>query len=193
MHSVRPGSGAPARRDHEVKGGGLSSADRADLGDARDLARFADGAFDAVLCMGPLYHLAGDDERRGCLRECHAYRRAAGSGLPERRCPLADGRTAAGPGTATARRSAMAWKDSTVARRHDSSAMVEDTRHERLGRGGRQIGQEEKGYAARVWNKPAPRRDTPRQAARRVREFPRASMPACPPQGHRPGPGHRMG
>jgi ubiquinone/menaquinone biosynthesis C-methylase UbiE len=41
-------------------------------GTALDLGRFADDAFDAVLLMGPLYHLLEVDERRRALRE--AYR-----------------------------------------------------------------------------------------------------------------------
>lgn len=39
-------------------------------GDARDLSRFSDQSFDAVLCMGPLYHLENDEEKSRCLREC---------------------------------------------------------------------------------------------------------------------------
>ncbi|NKB70237.1 MAG: methyltransferase domain-containing protein [Candidatus Latescibacteria bacterium] len=40
------------------------------LGDARDLSQFAGGNFDAVLCMGPVYHLNAKDVRttlQGCL------------------------------------------------------------------------------------------------------------------------------
>ena len=39
------------------------------LGDARDLSRFRDAEFDAVLCMGPIYHLDGEDVCRA-LHEC---------------------------------------------------------------------------------------------------------------------------
>jgi ubiquinone/menaquinone biosynthesis C-methylase UbiE len=39
------------------------------LGSALDLGRFAAGSFDAVLLMGPLYHLLELDERRQALRE----------------------------------------------------------------------------------------------------------------------------
>ncbi|HOU11736.1 MAG TPA: methyltransferase domain-containing protein [Anaerolineae bacterium] len=41
-------------------------------GTATDLSRFADGSFDAVLLMGPLYHLLDEAERRQALAE--AYR-----------------------------------------------------------------------------------------------------------------------
>jgi ubiquinone/menaquinone biosynthesis C-methylase UbiE len=39
-------------------------------GDARELSTFADGSFDAVLCFGPLYHLAAEADRTRCIREC---------------------------------------------------------------------------------------------------------------------------
>lgn len=38
-------------------------------GDARDLSRFADGSFDAVLCMGAFYHLHKEEERRRVVNE----------------------------------------------------------------------------------------------------------------------------
>ena len=38
-------------------------------GDARDLSRFADESFDAVLLLGPLYHLFTDEDRRGAVDE----------------------------------------------------------------------------------------------------------------------------
>ncbi len=41
-------------------------------GSATDLSRFPDAAFDAVLLMGPLYHLLGEEERLQALAE--AYR-----------------------------------------------------------------------------------------------------------------------
>ena len=40
------------------------------VGDGRDLRWWADDAFDAVLCMGPLYHLPQPEDRLRCLREC---------------------------------------------------------------------------------------------------------------------------
>ena len=39
-------------------------------GDARDLSAFEAESFDAVLCMGPIYHLLSEDERRSCISEC---------------------------------------------------------------------------------------------------------------------------
>lgn len=38
-------------------------------GSALDLSRFGDGGFDAVLCMGALYHLHSVQEREQCVRE----------------------------------------------------------------------------------------------------------------------------
>jgi SAM-dependent methyltransferase len=47
---------------------GLVNIDVA-CGDARDLGRFQDCIFDVVLCMGPIYHMASEQERIDCLRE----------------------------------------------------------------------------------------------------------------------------
>ena len=47
-------------------------------GDARDLARFADGAFDAVLLLGPLYHLLTAADRQRALREARRVPRPGG-------------------------------------------------------------------------------------------------------------------
>ncbi len=38
-------------------------------GDARDLSRFVNQSFDAILLMGPLYHLLEEEERRLAIRE----------------------------------------------------------------------------------------------------------------------------
>lgn len=40
------------------------------LGDGRDLSRFEDKSFDVVLCMGPLYHLFDEADRKQCISEC---------------------------------------------------------------------------------------------------------------------------
>lgn len=48
---------------------GLGQRLTAKVGDARDLSACQDEAYDAVLCMGPLYHLSGTDERLQCLNE----------------------------------------------------------------------------------------------------------------------------
>ena len=47
-------------------------------GDARDLTRFRDGSFDAVLLLGPLYHLLAEEERRRAIREAWRVLRPAG-------------------------------------------------------------------------------------------------------------------
>ncbi|GAB4495815.1 MAG: methyltransferase domain-containing protein [Anaerolineales bacterium] len=39
-------------------------------GSATDLSHYADAVFDAVLCMGPLYHLLHAQDQRQALREC---------------------------------------------------------------------------------------------------------------------------
>jgi len=40
------------------------------INDARDLRLYDDESFDAVLCMGPLYHLTEEKDRLQCLNEC---------------------------------------------------------------------------------------------------------------------------
>lgn len=42
----------------------------AELADATDLARYSSGSFDAVLCLGPMYHLKDSSLQRKCLEEC---------------------------------------------------------------------------------------------------------------------------
>lgn len=49
-----------------------------DVCDATDLSRFADASFDAVLCMGPLYHLPDAAPRAKCLSECTRVLRPGG-------------------------------------------------------------------------------------------------------------------
>jgi ubiquinone/menaquinone biosynthesis C-methylase UbiE len=46
--------------------------------DARDLSRFADGEFDVVLCLGPLYHLLDAPDRERALREAGRVLRPGG-------------------------------------------------------------------------------------------------------------------
>ena len=50
----------------------------AELGDARDLSAHADGAFDAVLLLGPLYHLTERDHRIRALTEARRVVRGGG-------------------------------------------------------------------------------------------------------------------
>jgi ubiquinone/menaquinone biosynthesis C-methylase UbiE len=47
-------------------------------GTATDLGRFPDGSFDAVLLMGPLYHLLEEGERRQALVEAYRVLKAGG-------------------------------------------------------------------------------------------------------------------
>jgi SAM-dependent methyltransferase len=50
----------------------------AELGDARDLSGHADGAFNAVLLLGPLYHLTERDDRVQALAEARRVVRPGG-------------------------------------------------------------------------------------------------------------------
>jgi SAM-dependent methyltransferase len=52
---------------------------RIEMVDARDLSRFADGSFDAVLMLGPLYHLLDEDDRRRAINEAHRVLRDDGT------------------------------------------------------------------------------------------------------------------
>ncbi len=47
--------------------------------DARDLTRFSDSTFDAVLLMGPLYHLLDEGDRRRAVREALRVLRKGGT------------------------------------------------------------------------------------------------------------------
>ncbi len=47
-------------------------------GTALDLSRFPDHSFDAVLLMGPLYHLLTEAERRTALAEARRVLRSGG-------------------------------------------------------------------------------------------------------------------
>jgi SAM-dependent methyltransferase len=50
----------------------------ADVGDARDLVQVADGSVDAVLLLGPLYHLTESDDRAIALAEAKRVLRSGG-------------------------------------------------------------------------------------------------------------------
>jgi len=55
----------------KIQAAGLSrNVEACRVGDARNLDEFPDAVFDAVLCMGPLYHLPKREDRLQCLREC---------------------------------------------------------------------------------------------------------------------------
>lgn len=46
--------------------------------DARDLGAFPDGSFDALLCLGPFYHLTTDTDRGRAVQEAHRVLRPGG-------------------------------------------------------------------------------------------------------------------
>jgi ubiquinone/menaquinone biosynthesis C-methylase UbiE len=48
------------------------------VADARDLSAFGDGSFDALLCLGPLYHLTSEADRDRTAREAHRVLRVGG-------------------------------------------------------------------------------------------------------------------
>ncbi|MDX9753279.1 MAG: class I SAM-dependent methyltransferase [bacterium] len=62
------GNLALARR--KIAGAGLHHAIDIVWGDDQALTGFEGGVFDAVLCMGPLYHLHHARERHRCLEQC---------------------------------------------------------------------------------------------------------------------------
>jgi SAM-dependent methyltransferase len=55
---------------HKAADAGLDDKITAVCGSAVSLDRFEDGAFDAVFCMGPLYHLDSPESREACVSEC---------------------------------------------------------------------------------------------------------------------------
>ncbi|MEO3947744.1 class I SAM-dependent methyltransferase [Gorillibacterium sp. CAU 1737] len=42
----------------------------AEVGNALNLSRYGEGTFDAVLCLGPMYHLTAEEDRDQCIEEC---------------------------------------------------------------------------------------------------------------------------
>ncbi|CQR56711.1 class I SAM-dependent methyltransferase [Paenibacillus riograndensis] len=48
------------------------------MADATDLSRYPDESFDAVLCLGPLYHLTDIPDQDTCIRECLRVLRPGG-------------------------------------------------------------------------------------------------------------------
>jgi SAM-dependent methyltransferase len=57
---------------------GLGACVRLVVADSRDLGKVEDGEFDAVLLMGPLYHLVEEADRRRALREAVGRLRVGG-------------------------------------------------------------------------------------------------------------------
>lgn len=68
-----------ARCEQRVAAAGLSNQARFVVADARDLDSAIDVTFDAVLLMGPLYHLVLEEDRREALRQ--AVRRLRNGGV----------------------------------------------------------------------------------------------------------------
>lgn len=64
-----------AGREADVAGVTLAALVEAN---AIDLTQFADGSFDAALCMGPMYHLIQEDDRRRVAAELHRVLGASG-------------------------------------------------------------------------------------------------------------------
>ncbi len=63
--------------DHHVESAASLPGVTAEVGDARKLAS-PTGSIDAVLLLGPLYHLTGAHDRELALRECHRVLRPRG-------------------------------------------------------------------------------------------------------------------
>jgi SAM-dependent methyltransferase len=108
--------------------------------DVRDLSRWPDESFDAVLLLGPLYHLLSARERRRCVLEAHRVLKPGGPVIasaiarftparlalkywpdqvdaPELRQALASGAAPAVPGAA--------WTDAAYLRPHDLRRLFE--------------------------------------------------------------------
>ena len=75
LFALSPENLAFARREAQAIGINLQAYDR---GDASDLGRYAAGSFDALLLMGPLYHLLELEGRQRALREAWRVLRPGG-------------------------------------------------------------------------------------------------------------------
>ena len=75
LFDLSAGNLAVAREKAAEAGVALAAIEQ---GTALDLSRFADDSFDAVLLMGPLYHLLGEEERLQALAEARRVLRADG-------------------------------------------------------------------------------------------------------------------
>ncbi|MFN2462917.1 MAG: methyltransferase domain-containing protein [Candidatus Dormibacteria bacterium] len=79
-HRVVLGDLSPRMLDiarRELKAAGVEAEAVVEL-DARDLSAFADAEFDAVLCLGPLYHLVAAADREAAVREAGRVLRPGG-------------------------------------------------------------------------------------------------------------------
>ena len=61
-----------------INGAGLGERVRFAVADGRDLSQVAETGFDAVLLMGPLYHLIAEADRKTALQQAHDRLRPAG-------------------------------------------------------------------------------------------------------------------
>jgi S-adenosylmethionine-dependent methyltransferase len=75
LFDLSPENLAFARRQAQAAGLTLQGYD---IGDAIDLSRYADGSFDAVLLLGPLYHLLELEQRQRALQEARRVLRPGG-------------------------------------------------------------------------------------------------------------------
>jgi SAM-dependent methyltransferase len=71
-------AGLLARCQARLAAAGLDGRTRFVVADARDLRAVPDGAFDAVLLLGPLYHLIYEEDRRAAVRQAAARLRDGG-------------------------------------------------------------------------------------------------------------------
>ncbi|NGM82568.1 methyltransferase domain-containing protein [Paenibacillus sp. 7124] len=61
----------------KITSGGYSNM-IAERTDATDLSKFEPGSFDAVFCLGPMYHLTDQTDQRKCISECLRVLRPGG-------------------------------------------------------------------------------------------------------------------
>ena len=66
-----------ARQEKEKRG--TSGLMACDIVNATDLSMYADGQFDAVLLLGPLYHLIEESERKQCVSEVYRVLKPGGT------------------------------------------------------------------------------------------------------------------
>lgn len=52
---------------------------RIEQGDARNLDIFSDNSFEAVICMGPIYHLGDREDKLKCIEECRRVLKPGGT------------------------------------------------------------------------------------------------------------------
>lgn len=81
-HRVTAGDLSPRQveiaRERIAEAGAGNAIEEAGVLDARHLGRFADAAFDAVLALGPFYHLKSEEERQRAAAEAARVLRPGG-------------------------------------------------------------------------------------------------------------------